>query len=60
MQIELTVDQVDEVLIDELKRAYTDHIASPKQLKAIRRVLKYYMVPADYDAFIESTTATSF
>jgi|GEM_PF-4843636 len=60
--IQLTLDQIDDIVVEELKCAYemnmhgskidcSDDVIEPDYglLEAIKKVLMYYMLPSEYD-----------
>jgi ABC-type amino acid transport substrate-binding protein len=51
--IELTYDQIDAILIDELQYAVELNVGQNEELvKALARVLRYYMIHGDYIEFV--------
>ena len=50
--IELTYDQIDAILIDELQYAIELNVEDQELVKALARVLRYYMIHGDYIEFV--------
>ena len=51
---ELAYEQIDMILVTELKEAFEMNHANPELRKSILQVLDYYMNPTDYNEYVES------
>ena len=51
---ELAYEQIDIILVTELKEAFEMNHANPELRKSILQVLDYYMNPTDYNEYVES------
>ena len=55
--IELTGDQIDSIIVEDLQEVYKDNLqdpAFPNILDALEVVLSYYMKPSEYTEWFES------
>ena len=55
--IELTGDQIDDIIVEDLQEVYKDNLqdpAFPNILDSLEVVLSYYMKPSEYDEWFES------
>ncbi len=51
---ELAYEQIDIILVTELKEAFEMNHANRELRKSILQVLDYYMNPTDYEAYVET------
>jgi septum formation topological specificity factor MinE len=51
---ELAYEQIDIILVTELKEAFEMNHANPDLRKSILQVLDYYMNPTDYNEYVET------
>lgn len=55
--IELTGDQIDDIIVEDLQEVYKSNLedpAFPNILDALEVVLSYYMKPSEYTEWFES------
>ena len=50
-QIELVSEQVDSIIIEDLKEALEMNLDNSKLSNAIQTVLEYYMTPSDFEVY---------